>query len=624
MFTDAFWARVASTRKQSMFRMTDATPPRPAHFIANLRRVLATSSARRRLQLAVTLLLTAAGSVAELVTIGAVLPVLAIAAAPDSVASVPVLGSLLAAMASASGVSAIVAAAIVLIAAAVAATAIRLMLTWVSQKFVYGLQQDLVMEMYGRALRQPYSWYVRQNSSVLVSGLEKIYVVTVGIIAPLVLALTSAAMALCVTIFLFMIDPSTALVASLSIGLIYLALSVLGRGTVRTASRGLAETRTARIRTMQETLGGIRDIILDQSHPMFEAKLIRIEEKQRRLLIIANFLQLAPRLVVEGAAIILVACMAAWFSMQPGGVLAAIPVLGALALGAQRLLPMIQSIYVGWAGCSIYSDTLQDVVDLLNTPIETAEERNFGEAVLPFRNEIELRQVAFSYIGGRDALSDIDLKIAKGERIGLIGKTGSGKSTLVDIIMGLLPPTKGALMVDGEAIGDTSLANWKAQIAHVPQTIFLADDSVAANIAFGCSYEEIDTAKVAEAARKAGLLEFIDALPERLATSVGERGIRLSGGQRQRIGIARALYKNASVLVLDEATSALDDETEAAVMESVARLGPELTVILIAHRLSTVATCDRVYRLSAGRIVQVGSFDQVAVGNKPGAASLDA
>ena len=579
-------------------------------FLGRFRRLLDAAIPFRRVQLLATLVLTLVGAFAELCTIGAVLPVLAIVANPSAMGSIPVIGPLLTFVATGLDVGPVVAAALFLTAAAIGATCVRLLLTWVSQKFIYGLQQDLSLAIFARALRQPYVHFLRQNSSVLLSSQQQVSIVVGGILTPIMQGLSSFVMAFAMTAFLVLLSPGAAFVAAASISATYLMISLYARSQSKIMSHGLSAVYAARIQTMQETLGGIRDINLDQSQSVFEARLLGIENTFRRMTTVANFISMAPRLVVEGVAIVLVAFMAAWFSLQPGGVLAALPVLGALALGAQRMLPMIQTIYLGYTQYALYSGNIADLVTLLDAPIEDFD-RVTGDEVSRFAQDIRLSGVGFNYGEGQDALSDIDLVIPKGARVGFIGRTGSGKSTLVDVIMGLLPPTRGALIVDGEPIEPRSIGNWKAQIAHVPQAIFLSDGSIAANIAFGIDPAEVDPDRVVRAARDAGLGDLLSTLAQGLSTTVGERGLRLSGGQRQRIGIARALYKQATVLVLDEATSALDDETEAAVMESVARLDETLTVILIAHRLSTVAGCDQVYRLAAGRIVDQGSYTKV-------------
>jgi ATP-binding cassette subfamily B protein len=393
-------------------------------------------------------------------------------------------------------------------------------------------------------------------------------------------------------------------------GLIYVVITIATRRLLVAISQRSAAIRTARVKLLQESLGGIRDIILDHSHVVFERKHAGYENEMRRLQILAHFISASPRFVVEGAGIILVALLSIYFSWQPGGILAALPVLGALALGAQRLLPLLQAMYLGWASYSIHAHNLHDVVALLRVSADGARPVIASEAVEPFKTSIELRGLSFGYGDGRLALDSIDLFIGKGERVGLIGKTGSGKSTLVDVLMGLLQPTSGELLIDGVAIGRDTIGQWQAQIAHVPQSIFLSDDSIAANIAFGMQ-DSIDMARVWEAAERADIRSFIEQLPDGMDTKIGERGIRLSGGQRQRLGIARALYRNATVLILDEATSALDDSTEAAVMESVTGLGRDLTMVLIAHRLSTVAGCDTIYRMDGGRIIQKGSYEHV-------------
>jgi ATP-binding cassette subfamily B protein len=367
------------------------------------------------------------------------------------------------------------------------------------------------------------------------------------------------------------------------------------------------------MKVLQESWGGMRDIILDHSEPIFERKLAEYENEMRRLQAKAGFISEAPRFVVESFGIIVVALLAVYFSFQHGGVLLAIPILGAFALGAQRLLPLVQTVFRAWTSYSINSHFLMDVVELMNAPVNRATLAVRGDT-LPAGVSIEVRDLSFAYSPDDEVLREINLSIRPGERVALIGKTGSGKSTLADVLMGLLTPSRGQILLGDAPLDERNIGEWQARIAHVPQSIFLSDDTIAANIAFGCDAAQIDMERVRHAADRADVTDFVERQPEGFDTMVGERGIRLSGGQRQRIGIARALYKNASVLVFDEATSALDGATEAAVMEAVAGLDRDLTVILIAHRLSTVALCDRVYRLEAGRIVQSGSYEEIVGG----------
>ena len=224
---------------------------------------------------------------------------------------------------------------------------------------------------------------------------------------------------------------------------------------------------------------------------------------------------------------------------------------------------------------------------------------------LPFEDAIAFNDVTFRYQENAPALRNVDLTIARGERIGFVGKTGSGKSTMIDLLLGLLQPTDGTIAIDGTTLDEDNVAQWQAQIAHVPQAIFLSDGSIASNIAFGVPQDAVDLERVRDAARRADIDAFIMDQPGGYEATVGERGVRLSGGQRQRIGIARALYKGATVLVFDEATSALDEATETAIMESIYRLDRDVTLLMIAHRITTLAGCDRIVRLDQGRIVDI-------------------
>ena len=315
---------------------------------------------------------------------------------------------------------------------------------------------------------------------------------------------------------------------------------------------------------------------------------------------------------------VLIAAFSLYVSGRPGGIVSALPMLGAMALGAQRLLPLFQQVYFSWAQIYGNRGTLANLAQLLDLPVKPEPA---GEPIAEFSVALDFDRVSFTYpTGTRPALDDVSLTVPKGARIGLVGKSGSGKSTLADLVMGLLDPTAGRLLIDGRKLDDSTRTSWQAQIAHVPQSIFLSDSTIASNIAFGREGGDIDMARVRAAAAAADLHDYIATLPAGYDSLVGERGIRLSGGQRQRIGIARALYKNATVLVLDEATSALDDETEGSVMAAIARLPRSLTVISIAHRLSTLRSCDTIVRLEDGRIVAMGPYDMVV---RPGARPAD-
>jgi ATP-binding cassette subfamily B protein len=305
---------------------------------------------------------------------------------------------------------------------------------------------------------------------------------------------------------------------------------------------------------------------------------------------------------------ILVAAIAYLLTQGDGGIAEAVPVLGALALGAQRMLPAMQSAYAAWVTIIGDVQSLSDVTELLDQPMPR-ELDQLRINSLDFNDSIVMDGVAFRY--GRNGpwvLEGVDLQIKKGTRVGLIGVTGAGKSTLLDIVMGLLLPSKGLLKIDGQTISPENQRAWQACIAHVPQSIFLTDRSIEENIAFGVEPHLIDRKRVLMAAAQAQIHDTIESWVHGYKTVVGERGIRLSGGQRQRIGIARALYKRADVLILDEATSALDSDTESAVMEAIEALNRNLTVIIIAHRISTLRDCDQIVEIGSGSVKRIGNY----------------
>ncbi|HYI40530.1 MAG TPA: ABC transporter ATP-binding protein [Allosphingosinicella sp.] len=555
------------------------------------------SPARRR-QLLLTLGLMLVGAAAEMVTIGAALPFLALVADPGSALVPPRLLEALTAI----GGSPVVGAALLLIAAAMAAAAVRLALTWGTQRFVMATGHDMAAEVFGRMLRQPYSEQVRRNSSVTLAAVEKVQGVVFGVLQPAMQGMIGAFIALCVFALLLRIDARAAGLAAFAVALVYVGVSLLVRPSLRRNSEALAGTMVERTRTVQEGLGGIRDIILDRSEPLFEAKFRELDSRYRRAQAATQFVAGAPRYVVEAAGLVAIALVTLAMSLEPGGVVKAIPVLGALALGAQRLLPLLQQAYHGWSVTSGNYHALRDVIEMMEAPVPPPQPE---APPLSIERELAFEKVGFRYPEGRFGLSDVSFRIRAGEHVGIAGATGSGKSTLLDLLMGLLEPDEGAILVDGRPLDPATRLAWQAGLAHVPQSIYLADDTIAANIAFPRAAEGLDSERLAAAVRAAQLDEFLDGLPEGLDTYAGERGVRLSGGQRQRIGIARALYRRPRLLILDEATSALDEATERTVLAALQGLRGDMTLVTVAHRATTLAACDRIIRVDGGRVSEV-------------------
>jgi len=446
--------------------------------------------------------------------------------------------------------------------------------------------------------------HITRNSSGLIASISGDVSSVIGqVLNPLLQLSSSALIVVSIVGTLLAIDWFVAVAAGLLIALVYLAAMAGSRRPLQYLSKKQVVLNRQLIQALQEGLGAIRDVLLDGSQSFYATSYRQADHPLRRCQAKGGFLSSYPRLVMEPAGMALLALVGYWLVRQ-GGVAKALPLLGLLAMGAQRLLPMAQKVYEGWAQTRNAKQSLIKVLALLAQPLPSDAKPSHPEP-LSFSKSIALEKIHFRY-GSElpEVIQGLDLEIRHGERIGLIGSTGSGKSTLVDLLMGLLQPTQGRILVDGEDLHYIGLIPaWRAAIAHVPQSIYLADSSIAENIAFGIPSERIDLERVRHAAEQAQIAPFIESSTSGYDTLVGERGVRLSGGQRQRIGIARALYKRAQVLVLDEATAALDNDTEQAVMEAVEGLSRDLTIVMIAHRLSTVQRCDRIIKLEQGRIM---------------------
>ena len=573
-------------------------------------------SAERRRSLAAVLAMLLVGAVAELVALGAVLPFLSLLASPERAREVRLLRDFLDAVGATSPSEIILVAAGIFAGATLFAGAVRLVLAWYSQAFVFKLGHEIGIEIQRRILGRPYTFHIANNTSETIAALEKIQLFVWNVLMPAMLATTSLALSAFIIAVLVYVDPVIAASAAAFFGATYLVVSSFTKDRLASNSTLINEAYAKRVQAVQESLGGIRDILIDRSQALHVEHFRRIDARLRRAQAVNSFIGTAPRYAIEALGMILIAALATMLTRQQGGLAGSLPTLGLLAIGAQRLLPLLQQVYYGWAQLRGNTAVAIDVAALYELPPPSAAETEPASA-LPFERTIALDDVTFAYPGRTEpALRTVSLTIGKGQRVGVIGKTGSGKSTLIDLLMGLLKPDQGEISIDGHALTDESRPRWQMQIAHVPQSVFLSDTSLANNIALKLDSASVDLDRVREAGRRAQLDEFVSTLPDGYDTQTGERGVRLSGGQRQRLGLARALYKRADVLILDEATSALDDETESAVMQALDDLQEQLTIVMIAHRLSTLARCDTIIRMENGAIAQIGTYEEVVKGER--------
>jgi ABC-type multidrug transport system fused ATPase/permease subunit len=568
-------------------------------------------SQRRRHQYIILMGLMLVSAFAEVVSLGAVLPFLGILVAPDRLFSHPIISDVAMASGITSSDQLVLPLTIVFATAALFAGAIRILLLWVGTRLAFSTGADLSFEVYRRTLYQPYRVHVARNSSQVMSGITNKVNGVVGVLLSSLTLASSTVLLVAIMLALIAIDPVVASVTAVGFGGCYALITWMSRRRLHLNGKSIAFEQTQVIKALQEGLGGIRDVLLDGTQPVYCDIYRKADHPLRRAQGNNSVIGQSPRYIMEALGMVLIAALAFALSRQAGGIATALPVLGALALGAQRLLPALQQIYGAWANIAGNHASLADAIALLDQPLP-AELEQLAPVPLQIKNAIHFDAVRFRYTSnGPWVLNGLNLTITKGARVGFIGSTGSGKTTTLDLLMGLLMPTEGELLVDGQPITGSFTRAWQQGIAHVPQSIYLADATIAENIAFGVPRASIDMKRVRLVASQAQIADFIENSPEGYEAFVGERGIRLSGGQRQRIGIARALYKQASVLVFDEATSALDNATEQSVMDAIEALSSDLTILLIAHRLTTLRRCDTIVELEHGQVVAQGTFEQL-------------
>ena len=487
---------------------------------------------------------------------------------------------------------------------------------WRMLRFANRQGHALSMRMLATYLRKPYVFYLDRNIAELQKNVfGEVYRVTNGILIPSVQVVTKLSVVLFLGAMLVLINPLMALIVAGVLGGAYLILYKLARATLHSAGRVSVEAGTLRAKFGLESLAGAKEIKLlgreEEFLRRFEEPSLRWADAQTRSQAISQL----PRFAVETVAFSLILLLAIYLLGAGRNMGELLPLLGLYAFAGYRLMPALQQIFAGFALIRNNQPSLEAVLADLEPRAEqtTAADRSSREIRVPINTVVELRNVNYRYPGETSwAVQQVNLRITKNSSVALVGTTGCGKTTLVDLLMGLLPPVDGSLRVDGVEINRKNIRRWQRSIGHVPQQIFLSDDTITRNIALGLPDEGIDMARVERAARLARLHEFVSSgLPNGYDTVVGDRGIRLSGGQRQRIGIARALYGDPDLLVLDEATSALDNVTENAVFEALQALAGRKTIVMVAHRLSTVRGCDLVCVMEKGFIVERGSYEKL-------------
>ena len=479
---------------------------------------------------------------------------------------------------------------------------------WIQRGFLTRITSRVAARMLEIYIRQPYAFHLRKNSSTLIRNTQDASLVVAAGIEPMLTILTEGLIAAALFLVLVVVEPVGTICV---IGLLLVATFVFQRffnqklqswGTRRQIQKGSI------IQTIQQGLGAVKDVQVLGREEWFVNEHRERQTLDANLLRRINTVQALPRLWLEVMAMAGLAGLDAIMLATGKDIDAIIPTVGLFAATSFKVLPSINKVVNSKQTLKVSRSTIETIHHDLGLSISTNETSlNSG---FQFK-AVEVAQLNFKYEQSESlVLSNINLKILSGEAVGFVGQSGSGKSTLIDIMLGLLTPLSGSVVVNGQEVSGIR-SEWQKTIGYIPQTIFLMDDSLCRNIAIGIADTEIDEVAIVEALKSAQLEDFVASLPEGLDTVVGERGVRLSGGQRQRIGIARALYHRPSVLVLDEATSSLDTETEKGVMQAVQALQGDKTVIIVAHRLSTVEYCDRLYRLDAGRIVDEGTFDEV-------------
>ncbi len=569
-------------------------------------------SRKRKSQLILLIVLIVFASISEVIGVGALLPFMAALVSPEKIYDSAWVSPIIEILDLTDSSQLLKPLTIAFVIATILSGASRLLLLWYQTYLSYVIGSDFGVRMYKNILYQPYEFHISTNSGELIAGVSrKSGDIVHHLILPSLTILSSLVILIAISTVMIFIDFKVTAFLFLSLSAAYFLIGYINKRYLRTYGSSVNTNANFTIRALQEGLGGIRDVILDGIQQVYvrayENADYQLKTSQAKIQILSN----CPRFIIESFSICLISLLA-YFLVSTESSMDVIPILGVLALGIQRMLPVVQLIYSSWSSIKGGQHSVDEGIKLLKGSALHTESRSLARMPLNFNHQVELLNVSYRYTEKSPCvLKNISLTIKKGERIGFFGESGSGKSTLLDLLMGLLSPKQGIIKVDGIEINESNRSGWQARVAHVPQDVYLSDSTIYENIAFGLNMEAIDKNKVIDAANKAQLTSTIRELPDNFKTLVGERGVRLSGGQKQRIGLARSLYKAADFLIFDEATSALDTQTEELVMESIDSLSKDLTILIVAHRISTLKNCDILYEIQNGSIVRSGTYTEL-------------
>lgn len=564
----------------------------------------------RLLILSLTLVLRA---IVEMIGVGSIAPFMSVVADPSIIKTNRWLSMAYSTIGFESVTSFLVMTGIAVIVVLAVSNAVSALSIWAMLRFSWGMHHRLSVRLLKGYLSQPYPFFTDRNSAQFNNSiLSEVQTVINGVMTPALNVLARLLVVVALVGLIVAIDPFLAAVSVFVLGGVYGLIYMAVRTKQRQLGKDKVRANESRYKITGEAFGGIKDVKVLGREAAFVARFKPHSWRYSQATASNRAIAQLPRYLLETIAFGGIILIVVYYLSNGDGIAKILPTISLYAFAGFRLMPELQNMFSSFATMRFSQAALDDLTaDIAEFQLTAAHAERPPEA-LPFEDEIRLDDVTFKYAGGESlALDSISLRIPKNETVGLVGPSGSGKTTLVDLLLGLYTPDAGTVLVDGRPLAGPSVSAWRRQVGYVPQHIFLCDDSIENNIAFGVPREDIDRAQVEQAARIAHLHSFIGTLPEGYQTVVGERGVRLSGGQRQRIGIARALYHDPQVLVMDEATSALDGVTEDAVMEAVSDLSGQKTLVLIAHRISTVRDCDRIFLLEAGKVAEEGTYDEL-------------